>query len=201
MIRHPNTSGLQIDPVSRGYVSCALHQRDDREAGEDLVFRLEGGISISADPNFRFTFANTGRQQARRDGHRHRRRRVQRHAEAGRLVSGKGADLDRELLPDFIGIYFHSSMPNLHRSPVIAFDRRRHFHERQGSTLLAASLLSLSTASAVWADAAALKALDPDNDGTIDLPEAQAGASKVFSALDPGQGRHARCQGAEWTPR
>ncbi len=28
--------------------------------------------------------------------------------------------------------------------------------------------------------AAALKALDPDNDGTIDLAEAQAGATKVF---------------------
>ncbi len=25
----------------------------------DLVFRLEAGISISADPKFRFTFANT----------------------------------------------------------------------------------------------------------------------------------------------
>lgn len=51
--------------------------------------------------------------------------------------------------------------------------------------LLVASALIVSTASAVWADAAALKALDPDNDGTIDLPEAQAGASKVFIALDP----------------
>jgi sulfur-oxidizing protein SoxY len=26
--------------------------------GDDLVFRMEGGISISEDPNFRFTFAH-----------------------------------------------------------------------------------------------------------------------------------------------
>jgi hypothetical protein len=30
-----------------------------------------------------------------------------------------------------------------------------------------------------------LKALDPDNGGTIDLSEAQAGATKVFGELDP----------------
>ena len=33
--------------------------------------------------------------------------------------------------------------------------------------------------------AAALKALDPDNDGTVDLAEAQARATKVFGTLDP----------------
>jgi Ca2+-binding EF-hand superfamily protein len=31
----------------------------------------------------------------------------------------------------------------------------------------------------------ALKALDTDQDGTIDLPEAQAGGTKVFKAVDP----------------
>jgi Ca2+-binding EF-hand superfamily protein len=31
----------------------------------------------------------------------------------------------------------------------------------------------------------ALKALDPDNDGTIDLKEAQAGAAKVFKEINP----------------
>jgi sulfur-oxidizing protein SoxY len=59
MIRHPNTSGLQIDPVSRGYVPARFIKEMTVKRGEDLVFRLEGGISISADPNFRFTFANT----------------------------------------------------------------------------------------------------------------------------------------------
>jgi Ca2+-binding EF-hand superfamily protein len=32
---------------------------------------------------------------------------------------------------------------------------------------------------------AALKALDPDNDGTIDLAEAQAGGAKVFAKINP----------------
>lgn len=42
------------------------------------------------------------------------------------------------------------------------------------------SLLSFSPASAD-----ALTALDPDKDGTVDLAEAQAGATKVFAAIDP----------------
>ena len=45
-------------------------------------------------------------------------------------------------------------------------------------------LLSVLAASAAFADAAALKALDTDNDGTVSLAEAQAGASKVFTALN-----------------
>jgi len=53
--------------------------------------------------------------------------------------------------------------------------------------LVAVGLLSLS-ASAAFADPAALKALDTDNDGTVDLAEAQAGASKVHAGpnLDGG---------------
>ncbi len=59
LIRHPNTSGLQIDPVSRGYVPARFIKDMIVKRGSDLVFQLEAGISISADPNFRFTFANT----------------------------------------------------------------------------------------------------------------------------------------------
>ena len=57
---------------------------------------------------------------------------------------------------------------------------------RFSGKLIAASLLLAMTASTSFADtAAALKALDPDNDGTIDLPEAQAGAKKKFAKLNP----------------
>ncbi len=35
------------------------------------------------------------------------------------------------------------------------------------------------------ASSAALKALDPDNDGTVDLAEVKAAASKLFDQLDP----------------
>ena len=51
--------------------------------------------------------------------------------------------------------------------------------------LMAAVLLSLISASPAFADAAALEALDTDNDGTVSLAEAQAGASKVFATLNP----------------
>jgi hypothetical protein len=50
--------------------------------------------------------------------------------------------------------------------------------------LMAIGLLSLLSASAASADAAALKALDTDNDGTVSLAEAQTGASKVFTAVN-----------------
>jgi len=35
------------------------------------------------------------------------------------------------------------------------------------------------------AASASLTALDPDNDGTVDLPEAKAAAAKLFAKLDP----------------
>ena len=49
--------------------------------------------------------------------------------------------------------------------------------------VLAATTVMVS-AFAAFADDAALKALDPDNDGTVSLAEAQAGASKVFASLN-----------------
>ncbi|MFT3731885.1 MAG: EF-hand domain-containing protein [Hyphomicrobium sp.] len=36
-----------------------------------------------------------------------------------------------------------------------------------------------------FAASASLTALDPDNDGTVDLPEAKAAAAKLFTKLDP----------------
>jgi Ca2+-binding EF-hand superfamily protein len=54
--------------------------------------------------------------------------------------------------------------------------------------LVAVGLLSLLSLSAAFADAVALKALDTDNDGTVDLAEAQTGASKVRASPNPGGG-------------
>jgi len=49
-----------------------------------------------------------------------------------------------------------------------------------------ATAVVLLTGAAAFADSsAALKALDPDNDGTIDLKEAEAGAAKVFKDINP----------------
>lgn len=52
--------------------------------------------------------------------------------------------------------------------------------------LMATALVLLPGSAAFAVDnAAALKALDPDDDGTIDLKEADAGALKVFKEINP----------------
>lgn len=59
MIKHPNTNGMQMDPMSRGYIPARFIKDITVMRGNDLVFRAETGISITANPNFRFTYANT----------------------------------------------------------------------------------------------------------------------------------------------
>lgn len=50
---------------------------------------------------------------------------------------------------------------------------------------IAATAFFLAGSVAIAADAAtALKALDPDDDGTIDMSEAEAGAKKVWEAIN-----------------
>ena len=51
-------------------------------------------------------------------------------------------------------------------------------------TVFLISALSVAACGRSNDSAAALKALDPDNDGTVSLAEAQAGASKVFANLN-----------------
>lgn len=59
MIRHPNINGLQMDPVTRAYTPARFVKTMTVNRGEDLVFRVETSISISSDPHYRFTYANT----------------------------------------------------------------------------------------------------------------------------------------------
>lgn len=60
MIRHPNNSGLQMDQVTRLYTPARYINKVKVYQGDELVFSMEGGISISEDPNFRFTFKPNG---------------------------------------------------------------------------------------------------------------------------------------------
>lgn len=60
MIRHPNNSGLQMDQVTRNYVPLYIVRELTVRQGGDLVMKMEGGISISEDPNFRFRFTSNG---------------------------------------------------------------------------------------------------------------------------------------------
>jgi Ca2+-binding EF-hand superfamily protein len=57
--------------------------------------------------------------------------------------------------------------------------------KKSALTLLLVSALSLAACGRSGTSGAALKALDSDNDGTVSLAEAQAGASKVFATLNP----------------
>ena len=60
MIRHPNNSGLQFDQISRLYIPAHFVTDLSIRQGDDLILRMEGGISISEDPSFRFDFASNG---------------------------------------------------------------------------------------------------------------------------------------------
>jgi sulfur-oxidizing protein SoxY len=60
MIRHPNNSGLQREPLTNYYIPAYFVRDLTVRVGEDLLFRMEGGISISENPTFRFTFDGAG---------------------------------------------------------------------------------------------------------------------------------------------
>jgi sulfur-oxidizing protein SoxY len=59
MIRHPNYSGLQMNQLTGYYIPAKFISDIEVKRGDALVFRMEGGISLSADPSIRFTFKST----------------------------------------------------------------------------------------------------------------------------------------------
>lgn len=60
MIRHPNFSGLQRDQVTLLTIPAHFIDRLDVRQGEELLFALKAGISISEDPVFRFAYEPNG---------------------------------------------------------------------------------------------------------------------------------------------
>lgn len=60
MIRHPNNSGMQMDQLTRLYIPAHYVDRIEVRQGEALIFAMEGGISLSEDPNFRFSYRPNG---------------------------------------------------------------------------------------------------------------------------------------------
>lgn len=57
MVRHPNYSGMQMNQETGLFIPAKYVSEMTVERGGQRVFALEAGISISADPNIRFTFA------------------------------------------------------------------------------------------------------------------------------------------------
>ncbi len=60
MIRHPNFSGLQRDQLSQLFVPAHFIDRIEVRQGDELLFELTGGISISENPVFRFEYTENG---------------------------------------------------------------------------------------------------------------------------------------------
>ena len=59
-IRHPTYSGLQMDQVTRLYTPAWFIETITVAQGARPIFRMEGGISISEDPTFRFSYEPNG---------------------------------------------------------------------------------------------------------------------------------------------
>lgn len=59
MIKHPNNSGMQMDQTTHRYIPARYVDLKIMQ-GDDLVFTVTGGISISEDPNFRFDYVSNG---------------------------------------------------------------------------------------------------------------------------------------------
>jgi sulfur-oxidizing protein SoxY len=57
MIRHPNNSGLQRDPIHNYYIPAFFVQDLALKVGDKLLMRVEGGISISENPTFRLFYS------------------------------------------------------------------------------------------------------------------------------------------------
>ena len=60
MIRHPNYSGLQRDQITQLFIGA--HFIDELEVfqGNELLFKMIGGISVSENPVFRFDYTDNG---------------------------------------------------------------------------------------------------------------------------------------------
>jgi sulfur-oxidizing protein SoxY len=60
MLRHPNYSGLQMDQVTQLYIPAKFVDHLEMRQGDETLFTVSGGISISEDPTFRFGYTETG---------------------------------------------------------------------------------------------------------------------------------------------
>jgi sulfur-oxidizing protein SoxY len=74
MIGHPNNSGLQMDQVTQLYIPAFFVNELRLWQDDSPVLTMVGGISISEDPNIRFTYVSNGAKQFRAeakdtDGH------------------------------------------------------------------------------------------------------------------------------------
>ncbi|WP_187429492.1 hypothetical protein ROLI_042000 [Roseobacter fucihabitans] len=60
MIRHPNYSGLQRDQITQLFIPAHFIDHIEVWQGAELLFTMDGGISISENPVFRFGYNDNG---------------------------------------------------------------------------------------------------------------------------------------------
>ena len=65
MIGHPNNSGLQMDQLTRLYIPAFFINELRIWQDDTLVLAMQGGISISEDPNIRFAYVPNGAKRVR----------------------------------------------------------------------------------------------------------------------------------------
>jgi sulfur-oxidizing protein SoxY len=65
MIGHPNNSGLQMDQVTQLYIPAFFVNELRLWQDDSPVLAMVGGISISEDPNIRFTYVSNGAKRFR----------------------------------------------------------------------------------------------------------------------------------------
>lgn len=57
MIKHPNFTGMQMNKTTGNYTPARFVNAIEVKQGNTMLWSMEGGISISEDPNIRFTFS------------------------------------------------------------------------------------------------------------------------------------------------
>ena len=65
MVGHPNNYGLQMDQLTQLYIPAFFVDQLTLSQDGSLVLSVEGGISISEDPNIRFTYVSNGAKHFR----------------------------------------------------------------------------------------------------------------------------------------
>lgn len=65
MVRHPNYSGMQRNQVTQLFIPAYFIHELDVYLGEERLIHMDGGISISEDPSFRFRYTDNGAETFR----------------------------------------------------------------------------------------------------------------------------------------
>lgn len=65
MIRHPNYSGLQRDQITQLFIGAHFIDHMEVYQGDEMLFTMDGGISISENPVFRFSYSDNGSETIR----------------------------------------------------------------------------------------------------------------------------------------